>query len=279
MTSSTSEKEKHCAYCGGTGPFTKEHVVPSFLYQKHPNSKFGYNWKAKKYHQWEATIGDVCKKCNNDRLSILDQYGEHFYSINRCDREFYSANIVRIKYNYNLLLRWLLKISFNAIRSKGGHSEFMEKCVPFILYGDNLPYHSDVFVEIIKNERITHTQKRVPSKEFQNLTYLSTEGFAFGSIGIITANIEVQFEARYVSINSFFFYLFLFPQDCLVQIRSIVLENILQRGGRVTPLEGDRQSVGVMVSPRTLLDVRNDRISTEEISAWNKSRYGKLFKS
>src|SRR5438128_4485061 len=99
-----------CAYCGSTARMTTEHVRPSFLYSKHPGSKFGFHRKAGKFVAWEAVVRDVCAGCNNGVLSTLDAYGEQFYRTNRCGHIHRFPERVQLQYDYHQLLRWLLKI-------------------------------------------------------------------------------------------------------------------------------------------------------------------------
>lgn len=77
---------KTCAYCGSRGPFSREHVIPAFLYRQYPDQKFGLHPKASRYIEWEAVVGDVCSACNSGSLSSLDAYAKAFTERNRCHR-------------------------------------------------------------------------------------------------------------------------------------------------------------------------------------------------
>ena len=65
----------------------------------------------------QPTIKDVCPKCNNDVLSKLDSYGLELYK--RCFYRIADAGeSVTFDYDYERLLRWILKLNFNSARRK-----------------------------------------------------------------------------------------------------------------------------------------------------------------
>jgi hypothetical protein len=257
MNASPKEQERQCAYCKGPGPFTREHVTPNFLYKRHPDQKFGYNPRADAFLEWEATVRDVCKKCNSGPLSQLDQYGERFYLQNRCSRLFTSWKIVKVSYDYNLLLRWLLKMSFNAVRFKGESSEFLERSVPFILKGLPLSYQSDAFIEIVRDKKIRPEEKQFLSEQYKSLKSIESRWFRLG--WILPRFISSHFIGRFVGIQAFYFYVFLFSPDCSIQTRDKVLEICLEEIRQAIRLAPDRQQVSIPVSNRTVLDVYEDQ--------------------
>lgn len=106
---------KHCAYCNGQGLLTKEHIWPRSLITKYEGAKT-YNPRINAFYKGEAVIRDVCATCNNVHLSKLDAYLSELH-----DKYFQHillpGDAACIKYDYNLLLRALLKISFNSARA------------------------------------------------------------------------------------------------------------------------------------------------------------------
>jgi hypothetical protein len=244
-------KKKRCAYCGGNGPFTKEHIVPNFLYNKHPKQKFGYNQKAGQFITWEATIRDVCKACNNGPLSSLDAYGKKFYEGNRCERQFLAQENVLIHYDYKLLLRWLLKISFNAIRSAGGSSELINGVVPFILKGENEPSYSYMLVEIVKNAKIYDNDRQYLPEEAKEWDTIPAQMFRAGQITPFNNSHSV---GRFIAINSFYFYILLCSQNCPFLMRERILECVRDSVGSIGPLRRSKRELLVSVSDRNCLD-------------------------
>lgn len=251
-----NNQHKVCAFCGKKGPFTREHVIPDFLYRKHPEQKFGYNPKADKFITWEAIIRDVCEACNNGPLSQLDRYGQVFYVDNKCERQYTTDKTLLINYDYNPLLRWLLKISFNAIRSAGGYSDLLLESIPFILEGESVPLHIYLFLEIVRSHRITEEDRKYLPEEAKNWDTLPAEMFRAGWIVIPS---DVHFVGRYVAINSFYFHLFIFHKKTIRQMRRRVLRNFQGRVGTVAFLNKEKRQISLTVSTRTCLDAYTDQ--------------------
>lgn len=125
-----------CAYCKQKALLTREHIVPSFLYsfQKELEKKtVGWNEVVQKMVGGEGTVRDVCASCNSGTLSDLDAYGKRLLLRSDVLVENYQKSTVSLSYDYSLLLRWLLKISFNSSRTDGAHSYLFEPHIPFIL--------------------------------------------------------------------------------------------------------------------------------------------------
>lgn len=125
-----------CAYCKLNKPATREHIIPDFLYafQKEiEGSIVGWNEVAQRMVGGEGKVKDVCADCNNGVLSNLDGYGKRLLSESGLLVKNYVKQSITIRYNFELLMRWLLKISFNSSRTDRVHSHLFEKYIPFIL--------------------------------------------------------------------------------------------------------------------------------------------------
>ena len=124
-----------CAYCPSTGPFTKEHIWPKSLIQKYESLKT-YNPKTNKFYQGEAVIKDVCSVCNNEKLSPLDNYLSSLYD-NFLGQVVEAGEPARIEFDYSLLLRALLKISYNSTRASDNISskKLLQTYAKFIIDG------------------------------------------------------------------------------------------------------------------------------------------------
>lgn len=115
---------------------TREHVIPAFLYalQKSFGEKtIGWNEVVGKMVGGEAKVRDVCEECNSGVLSELDSYGQKLLEGAGTLVHNFEGRRISVPYNYSLLLRWLLKISFNSSRTDGAHSHLFEEFIPFIL--------------------------------------------------------------------------------------------------------------------------------------------------
>lgn len=138
-----------CAYCKQDAAATREHVIPAFIYrfQKElENNVIGWNEAAKKMVGGEHQVKDVCRTCNGGVLSNLDAYGKEFLIANGFLTQNYTRREAELTYDYNRLVRWLLKISFNSTRTNRGHTHLFEKFIPYILNGTPSPKKTDFAV-------------------------------------------------------------------------------------------------------------------------------------
>lgn len=127
-----------CAYCNEEKQATKEHIIPKGIIELFPECNLAYSG-FDKVHGGEATIKDVCSDCNNGQLSKLDTYGKEFvetYFINNYKKD----DKVNIEYDYNQLIRWLLKIVYNNERSYHRDIEWFKKNIDYILDGGDFQY-------------------------------------------------------------------------------------------------------------------------------------------
>ena len=53
--------------------------------------------------------------------------------------ENFQGRTLHLKYDFKMLLRWLLKVSFNSSRTDGAHSHLFEPYIPFILGESEAP--------------------------------------------------------------------------------------------------------------------------------------------
>lgn len=140
---------KKCAYCKSNGPLTREHVVPAFIYafqKKIEQSCIGWNDVIKKMVGGELKVKDVCSHCNNEVLGKLDGYAKNIFTESNILVENYQKNTITLTYEYNMLLRWLLKVSFNSSRTDGVHAPLFEEYIPFMLGLSSPPARSKVAI-------------------------------------------------------------------------------------------------------------------------------------
>jgi hypothetical protein len=106
---------KHCAYCGAESQPTKEHIWPKSLIERN-GMDYAYSQKTNKFFLGEPVIKDVCATCNNVSLSKLDGYLSNLFE-NSMRNVIKAGSVASLDYSYDLLLRSLLKISYNASRA------------------------------------------------------------------------------------------------------------------------------------------------------------------
>ena len=121
-----------CAYCGTTGSLTKEHIWPQWLNKLEPSYVMRFSAKAQKVFAGDLIVSDVCASCNNGPLSALDAYA-HGLHVPFFSHVLPAAEQVSFEYDYDLLARWLLKVSFNSARANGRDEKFFHPLVSYML--------------------------------------------------------------------------------------------------------------------------------------------------
>lgn len=191
-----------CAYCrSNTNKLTREHIWPSCIIKRVPTYTARYSERANKVFSGDLTVADVCDQCNNGALAHLDAYICNLY-----DRWFVQfperGQWLDFDYDWSLLGRWLLKISFNSARASGSDVTVLEKFANIILATDPRQPDLGIWLDlaeptyyenqhesgIIEVKRVRPTMTRVcriniPDAEIPNYT------------------------VRLVAINAFYFYL------------------------------------------------------------------------
>ena len=148
-----------CAYCRQDKPATREHVIPAFMYdfqKQTAESVVGWNEVANRMVGGEAKVRDVCGHCNNGPLSQLDSYGKKLLTDSGLLVRNYTKTTLTLAYDYALLLRWLLKVSFNSARTDGVHAPIFEDHIPFILGSASPPprYRVTCLLSLAAPERL-----------------------------------------------------------------------------------------------------------------------------
>lgn len=125
---------KHCAYCDiplTKKIKTKEHIIPDGLIRLFPEQNITFT-SNKAYKDNEgATISDVCKTCNNGFLSVLDTYGEDIIK-KFFMKKFKKSDELEIKFDFNKLSRWLLKIVYNHERVEKHSTTWFKRNIKYI---------------------------------------------------------------------------------------------------------------------------------------------------
>lgn len=165
--------EQVCAYCQENKKFTKEHLWPTSLHKRlyNANNQTESNFWLSRLQRSipnEPTIKDVCATCNNITLSELDSY-----ICNLFDSDF--INIVKFNekisfdYDYHLLKRWLLKMSFNSARIHDSHDrQALKDILPYILgKNDKLGRSVQLFTLLTYPEevKVKEIDKSISSEE------------------------------------------------------------------------------------------------------------------
>jgi hypothetical protein len=258
---------KTCAYCGSSGPFSREHIIPDFLYRQYPDQKFGYNEKAGGYVEWEGVVKDVCTTCNSGALSDLDAYAKSFTEKNRCHRTFQSRPTILLYYDYDLLLRWLLKCTYNAMRHADRDTSEISKNTSYILGSGPLPFKPELYVELIRDEPIPERKRHTLPGELKDMPFIPSKVFRLGEVSSL--NLDYPCFSRFVAINAYYFYFMLFPLITDPEEFRAVLNTLRHLCPQIVRLKPTKRSVDVRVSKRTALDAKESQLLWE-LPAWRK---------
>lgn len=161
----------------------------------------------------EMVISDVCAECNNTKLSELDSYFCSLYD--SYFKEYHEEKKpFTFSYDYDLLLRSLLKITYNSSRTITRENNFLEKFKNLILNGGE---NSESI--IIKLDIIT------PTILAEGKFYPKSARCGKFDVGIKTDN----FHLRVISVNSFYFYILISNDDYIPENIFPELQSLIQR--------------------------------------------------
>jgi len=190
---------KKCGYCQETGSLTKEHIWPSSIIKKYEENLASYNKRIDKFVYSDPVIKDVCANCNNVLLSKLDAYLSNIYDEHLYQR-LNAGESTKISFDYNMLLRSLLKISFNSSRAMGseGTKNIHNKFAKYILHGG---YKTGVQLRLL----VVTSSKVIAHGKLLDDTFpvsqLRCADIPYDGI------LSHRFIIRLIAINSFWFYL------------------------------------------------------------------------
>jgi hypothetical protein len=136
-----------CAYCEKTDKLTSEHVFPDCFQRELEVFSTAKTASGEKAIASAQQIRDVCAHCNNDLLSPLDAYlcglnSKYFATVVR------PGVCVRFKYDFELLLRALLKIGYNIGRARNWPLEIWWAAKQYIVGNAARPLGLRLFLQL-----------------------------------------------------------------------------------------------------------------------------------
>jgi len=214
------------------GVMTKEHIWAASLIRKY-NDLLTYNKSNHKFYKGEAVVKDVCANCNNVVLGRLDNYLSGLFD-KAFQRFLTPGETAVLEYDYDLLLRVLLKISYNSARSVGNEkaSKHLKKFVRYILEGT---HRGSIMLRL---QIVTSSRKVDVEGNVQGL--LNPEILRSGEIpydGVLAD----RFMVRMVAINCFWFYIISPYKNESAHKWKAFLQGFIQQEGMMRP--------GVVVGP------------------------------
>jgi hypothetical protein len=151
-----------CAYCGGRQELTNEHVFPDCFQRTFEPITPAKTPTGEKVILSALEIHDVCARCNNGPLSRLDNYlcelnGLYFSKIVR------AGDCIRFQYDFDLLLRMLLKIGYNVARARKWSLGLWDEATQYILGDASCPVGFHVFLQLMIPTPTEKTDRSVSS--------------------------------------------------------------------------------------------------------------------
>ena len=189
-----------CAYCKAEGRPTREEVMPLFLSRNRPLYRTVLDHDRAIVRRGLVTsVRDGCEECNGVTLSALDNYAAQL------DREYFVKIVdfnrpIGFGYEFDLLLRWLLKVTYNDDRTRSPPYR-AEMFVPYILGEESHPpRRTNLLLGLISSAVTTAEQRARGLPEI-----LAPESCGVGFLYVNKpAGPDIAF-SRFVQINSYLF--------------------------------------------------------------------------
>ena len=170
----------------------------------------------------ELKIRDVCTVCNNGPLSTLDTYicqlhDKYFNTLVR------PGDRLRFSYDFDLLLRWLLKTGYNAARARKWGASEVKVLSEYILGTAARPIGFRVFLQLIVPTPVDAIawQVRPEAEEIPPVP---------ARVDLLDLQILIGFSMAFVvSLNSYLFHVFKEDLDASRIIRTKVLSALLRQ--------------------------------------------------
>ncbi|OIR07839.1 hypothetical protein GALL_101210 [mine drainage metagenome] len=254
-----------CAYCRQDRPLTREHVIPAFMYnfQKQlEQSVIGWNEVAQRMVGGEGKVKDVCADCNNRVLGELDAYGKQMLINSGLLVQNYTKRELTLQYDYSLLLRWLLKVSFNSSRTDDAHSHLFERYVPFMRGLEPSPSRNQVAALLYLARPETLGASRIADEPFVRIANGSS---LLNPFLVRICYGAIPGEHRYVlRINVFgpaVFFLMMFENTILPGHAASAIRRLTKLTPGSVELIPNRKVVEVRAGEKSWLDLYEDQVA------------------
>jgi len=251
----------YCAYCKEDEVLTREHIIPSFIYKylNENGGHAGWNERAGKIIGGEGKIKDTCAKCNNEILGELDAHGQNMlqnsgvYTLN-----FLNESMI-LHYDYDLLLRWFLKITFNSARATRSTPSIFEKNIPYILGKQKT--NKDVFIlsAIHKPAQLNAEEMDKYKDELPFDKNGNSNPFFFRIVAI--PNFDNDFTVKGLVIGSIMFLIVMFNQGIEQGFKKSKIRKLLKLYPGMKIIERKSKVTIIKQFNLTYLDTQKDQAS------------------
>ena len=255
---------KNCAYCKRESSLTREHVIPAFIcsFQKEiEQNSVGWNEVIEQMVGGELKVKDVCSDCNNRILAELDAYAKTFFKNSGLLVKNYKKEKISLHIDYDLLLRWLLKVSFNSSRTDGAHAPIFEPYVDYILGRESTPPRNKVALvaylaapEHLGNSRIKEAAFIDLSEGYKKLNPFFSR-ICYGAVA--------GAEGYTLRINIFgplVFYILIFDQGIKPGHASASIRHFLKLTPSSIEVAKNRKTIELKLGEQTWLDLYEPQI-------------------
>jgi hypothetical protein len=196
-----------CAYCGShSHPLTREHLFPkgidSLLLEGGKRGQFFLTRSPDYFVEGAPTVRDVCRVCNNGALSKLDAYALGL--LRQCNRYLSEGETIVLHYDYDLLLRWLLKMCFNSGESSRQPRRHVTSRARLYLGKSIIPKRCAVFLRLIHSYVPTNLERAARAEKGEQAEMLHHEGFRCSLI-LFPTSVKGEKVGRAITFKSLMF--------------------------------------------------------------------------
>lgn len=242
---------------------TREHVIPSFAYslQRTASEKpLGWSEPASKMVGGEMKVKDVCEACNSGALSLLDRYGKELLQSAGVLVLDFPHRSLTLKYDYDQLARWLLKISFNSARTSGVHSPIFEEYIPYMLGRASTPSRSKLAIL----SYLAAPEKLKTGDEAMDVSNPFIVRISYGLH-------NDYYTLRIVGFGPLFFFLLIFRNDVLPGHAAAAIRRVLKDQPGAIEMKPAQTYARLFSGPSTWLDLYEAQIARTQYAMrdWN----------
>lgn len=231
--------EKKCGYCGRARAMTREHIIPKWYYDYLPSADDrGFNDRARtKISNHELVVRDVCGVCNSGALSDLDNFGKDLFG-RELSEPVFLGEFRKVELDRELLIRWLLKVSYNAARANKSDTEIISQYSRVILGESPVPSELILRVRTIGPSVVAGQDISIARDRSEEATYPSW--FRVGVFRMRDFD-SIYWSMRHVTINSFSFHLYIPDMRCATALaeRESLLQAIENEELRSAEIDGN----------------------------------------
>ncbi|MFM0302683.1 hypothetical protein PQQ99_21415 [Paraburkholderia sediminicola] len=248
---------------------TREHVIPAFLYdfqKQQQGGVLGWSEPAEKMVGGELKVKDVCGVCNNEILGKLDSYGKSLLTGHGLLVTNFKKEHIDLQYDYDMLTRWLLKISFNSSRTDNVHSPLFEKFIPYMLGTGSRPSRGQLSV-ICFLARAAEVPVDLRDKPLYVELAGSSGKFNPFIVRIAWAPSSGNYTVRIVILGALVFFMLMFPESVLPGHAASDIRKFLKSQRNTVELTPARRLVNVRQSVDSWLDLYQAQLIRQNSSA------------